>query len=390
MDKVDRKQINELIRKGIVTGDTAFCGPEHVVVDLTNRCNNNCIACWTKSPLLDGSGPDSGWHRQQLSTQVVHQLIEELAALGTKIVRFTGGGEPFLHPDIYELISAVKRQDMFCAVTTSLGMVRSGDVERLIATGVDELSVSLWAADEETYQATHPGKSGERFSEITRVLRAVAARKRKSRLRSLLRLPQGSAPKITLLNVISSVNFAQVEKMYDYAREVGADALYFTVVDPIPDYTDSLLLTQEQRQQVIHACQNILCKNNSLPSRKQLELDNFEGFFNRLHAQGAADGHYDEADINELPCYIGWLFCRVMANGEVVPCCRGVELALGNLNEQGFKEIWFSKKYGRFRKMAKETEKSHPFFSSIGCGKTCDNRMHNEEIQNRLFPNHQS
>ena len=28
-------------------------GPEYVTVDITNKCNLNCIGCWTYSPLLE-------------------------------------------------------------------------------------------------------------------------------------------------------------------------------------------------------------------------------------------------------------------------------------------------------------------------------------------------
>ncbi len=53
--------VNELIRKGVEHGKKSYTGPEHVVLDLTNRCNNSCIACWTKSPLLGDNKPDIEW-----------------------------------------------------------------------------------------------------------------------------------------------------------------------------------------------------------------------------------------------------------------------------------------------------------------------------------------
>ena len=102
---------------GVRDGSQAFTGPEHVVIDITNRCNNNCIACWTRSPLLGDKGPDNAWHRQQLSRDVVLRLVNDLAGMGTKIIRFTGGGEPFLHPDIFDFIAAVKSHKIYCAVT---------------------------------------------------------------------------------------------------------------------------------------------------------------------------------------------------------------------------------------------------------------------------------
>ncbi len=373
---------NELVLQGVVHGKKAFAGPEHVVIDLTNRCNNNCIACWTKSPLLT-EGPEGEWHKQQLKTEVALQFIDELASLGTNIVRFTGGGEPFLHPHIYDLIGRVKSHDMFCAVTTSLNMVREHEVERLIKSGVDELSVSLWAADAEDYIKTHPNKTEKTFVRITQVLEEIG--KRKSRGWRLPFLKRQTLPRINILNVISRLNCSHVEEMYEYALRVKADSIYFAVVDTIPGSTDSLLLSEKDRHEVSLACERIERKNEDLPQKKKIDLDNFSGFRDRLLAHGAETGEYDEGLIDSIPCYIGWIFIRVMANGEVVPCCRGVHFPMGNINETSFKEIWFSKKYNGFRWLAKSESKQHRFFKDFGCGKTCDNFMHNLELHNRLF-----
>ncbi len=113
----------QLIRTGIADETKAFTGPEHVVIDLTNRCNNSCIACWSHSPLLGKAGPDPAWHKQELDLGRTLDLIDELYRMGTAIIRFTGGGEPFMHSGIYTLIRAVKSLGMFCAVTTTLTIV---------------------------------------------------------------------------------------------------------------------------------------------------------------------------------------------------------------------------------------------------------------------------
>ena len=41
------------IAKGVNNGRKAFRGPYTVQIDLTDRCNNSCIACWVHSPLVD-------------------------------------------------------------------------------------------------------------------------------------------------------------------------------------------------------------------------------------------------------------------------------------------------------------------------------------------------
>ncbi|MCZ7586958.1 MAG: hypothetical protein M5R36_28430 [Deltaproteobacteria bacterium] len=50
---------------GVLDGERAFVGPEHVVIDPTNRCDNNCLACWTYSPLLGRYAPPEEWFKSR-------------------------------------------------------------------------------------------------------------------------------------------------------------------------------------------------------------------------------------------------------------------------------------------------------------------------------------
>ena len=373
-----------LVRKGIADGTEAFCGPEHVVIDLTNKCNNTCIACWTRSPLLGENGPDAQWHRQELGTTRILELIDELYHLGTKIIRFTGGGEPFLHAGIFELIHKVKSCKMYCAVTTNFTTLPEGRVSELLASGIDELSVSLWASTADEYVLTHPNQSGVTFNRITQSLKKVHRQKQMLRLISPIRWLKKSIPYVNILNVISNLNYSSVEAMYDFAVMVGSNAIYVAVVDPIEGSTDSLLLTETQRRAVGRACAAVRRKNNKLKKRRQLFLDNLDNFEVRLKQDSAESGHYDRNNVDSIPCYVGWIFCRIMADGHVVPCCRGVHAQMGNIHQRSFSSIWHSNRYNQFRRKAKKVSKSHPYFKAFNCQKTCDNFMHNTEIHNWL------
>ncbi len=374
----------KLVINGIIDGKRSFSGPEHVVIDLTNRCHNNCIGCWTKSPLLKDKGPEQAWHSQQLETEIVLQLITELATLGTRIIRFTGGGEPFLHKDILKLIRAVKSHGIFCAVTSSLNMIKDTDIDQIIDSGVDELSVSLWASNSVEYVATHPNKSEKTFAQITSVLKQIALKKKNLFFPFFAKKKSNPVPKVNLLNVISKVNFHGIEAMYDFALKVGADSIYFAVIDIVEGCTESLLLSPQDRIFVKKACQRIREKNLSRSGKQKLHLDNFDGFENRINDEQAHIGHYDETRVTTIPCYIGWLFCRIMADGQVAPCCRGVNIPMGTLHKNSFTEIWFSDTYNQFRAFSKNIHQNRSYFEKVGCGKTCDNHMHNLDMHRRL------
>ena len=353
------------IIQGICNGRKAFVGPEHVVIDITNRCNERCIGCWLYSPLLKEK-PNTLWFKQEIEFSKAKALIDDLADLGTKRIRFTGGGEPFMYPKIMELIGYTKAKGLICCITTNFSLLNKEKLRDLIRLGVDELAISLWASNKETYQKTHPGVSAENFEKIKENL-IVLTQKKKDK------------PFVTLCNVICNLNYLEVEEMFSFALGTKVDGIYFTLVDT-QEGTDSLLLDEEQKQIVLEQTEIIQKIWYGLPKEKRIKLDYFDGFISRLKQKDSLGGIYDRERVNQIPCYVGWIFTRILADGTVSPCCRGVKKPMGDINNRAFSDSWFSHEYNEFRAKAKYLPKSDPYFYEIGCMKMCDNLMHNEEI----------
>ena len=355
--------------RGILNGRKAFAGPEQIVIDITNRCNTRCIGCWLYSPLLKEKNFSSDWLKKELNTETVKGLIDDLSDLGTQTIRFTGGGEPLIHPDIIQLLEYVKKKNIKCALTTNFISVNKEIIKELLALKLDELAVSLWAADEEVYLRTHPGAMPGEFSQIRENLEFLCQLK-------------GKKPFVTLCNVIGNFNYSQLTDMFKFALDIKTDGIYFTLVDTINGQTDPLLLSEKERKVVLTQIDSIRESYKNLDANKRIKLDYFDGFLRRLSYGNIQEGKYDNGAVNRIPCYVGWIFSRILADGKVSPCCRGVNLSMGNINEQNFKEIWQSEKYNEFRCRAKYSSKSAPYFDKIGCEKMCDNLMHNEAMHN--------
>ena len=61
-------------------------------IELTERCNNDCIHCCINLPMADSAALV-----RELDTAEVERILEEAASLGALEVRFTGG-EPLAAP----------------------------------------------------------------------------------------------------------------------------------------------------------------------------------------------------------------------------------------------------------------------------------------------------
>ncbi|MBL7196817.1 MAG: radical SAM protein [Candidatus Omnitrophica bacterium] len=355
---------------GILHGRKAFIGPEQVVIDPTNKCNLHCVSCWLYSPLLVEDRPTKEWLKKELPKEMLIRLIDDLASLGTKRIRFTGGGEPFIYKDLMEVIEYARRKQLLVAVTTNFGLVSKRDIKRLIDIGLDELCISIWASNPEIYGRVHSGVSFEYFEKL------------KENLLYLKEIKKDTL-RVSFANVIMNNNFRDLYGMYEFGLQYGADSLYFTPMDVFSGQTDKLVMNEQERRRVLEWALEI--KERSKKDKVQLEF--FDGFLKRLSVsqQHFEKGEYDKCDVDKIPCYVGWVFSRILADGSVAPCCRGVKKIMGNINKKSFKEIWFSPQYNEFRAKAKYLSKSNSYFKDIGCIKECDNLMHNEEMHKRIL-----
>jgi radical SAM superfamily enzyme YgiQ (UPF0313 family)/MoaA/NifB/PqqE/SkfB family radical SAM enzyme len=359
---------------GIYNGSYAFKGPDCVQIDLTSNCNNNCISCWCNSPLLGDKAYQGSKKYKTLPTQLVKAVIDELVGMGTSELYFSGGGEPFMHPDILSEVEHAKSRGLHCCINTNFTLVADVTVKRLIELSVDALTVSVWAAMPKTYVLTHPNKDEATFYRIKDTLKMLNSLKNKGR------------PFVKIYNVISNLNCHEIEQMVEFAEETGSEAVEFTVVDTIPGATDKLMLNREQRLEVLAKCEQILKRNN------KVQVLNMEHFMRRLSDSCADQAQYDSGVLGKTPCYVGWVFSRIMPDGDVNFCLKAHRIPVGNLYKNSFREIWNSKKQREFREKALKFDKNNSFFHfigndencKVGCYKSCDDIGRNMCVQRRL------
>ncbi len=84
-------------------------------------------------------------------------------------------------------------------------------------------------------------------------------------------------------------------------------------------------------------------------------------------------GRYAQGIVDKIPCYAGWLYARIEADGEVIPCCRGHRFPVGNIFKEEFFSIWNGEREREFRRRGRERKKEAPLFQLIGCREGCDN-----------------
>ncbi len=362
-------------------------GPWTVQIDLTNRCNNDCIACWCNSPLLDDKGMPEELQDATLSYETLTGIVDELSTLGVRSIYFTGGGEPFMHPRILDLIEYIKGKGIHLDMSSNFTLVDKPLAREIVKLRLDHMNLSLWAGTREVYAKQHPNKSEETFDKITEVVDFIYA----------LKGEYGqTVPGLGMYNVINILNYRDIYNMLEYAFAHRMDHVHFTHVDIIPDRTEDLKLTAEDLK-VLYNMSRILPElvvAMSLKYGHKSLLEGFDTFLRRTNESGAESANYDTDFLSAMTsCYAGWSFARILANGDVNSCLKSFKIPIGNIYESSFKEIWYSEKQEEFRAHTIDYDPADPYFLNMGndmttinqgCHKCCDNLGLNLSIQERL------
>ena len=86
-------------------------------IELTERCNNNCIHCCINLPVDDLNAK-----AKELSTSQIKSILEEAVSLGCLTVRFTGG-EPLLRDDFEELYVFARKLGLKVLLFTNAALI---------------------------------------------------------------------------------------------------------------------------------------------------------------------------------------------------------------------------------------------------------------------------
>ena len=365
---------------GVLQGELGFTGPYTIQLDVTNRCNNDCIACWLHSPLLRKTGPNAQDLRSQLRFDLVKQMLDDAAAMGTKDIYMAGGGDPIVYPWLQETISHAKSHGMTVAVNTNFALADEAWCRWACEVGLDDMTISVWAGTEKGYDATHPNKKPADFHKLERMVTYLNRTRRE----------MGRGPTVKIYQVVSNLNAFEFEAMYDFVERTGSDAVEFTVVDTVPGHTDVLLFDDETRLRLLE--QSLELQSRLEEKGEGRRLFGFDQWLRRLRCDGVTDGLGDADVVHTFQCTIGWTFLRVMPDGKVTSCLKSHRIPIGNLNSERLPSMWNNERQREFRRKSNVYEKRDPWFSQIGndpdvacgCEKSCDDLGRNFAMQRRL------
>jgi SynChlorMet cassette radical SAM/SPASM protein ScmF len=176
---------------------------------LTEGCNLRCSHCW-----IQPKHQTQGCSYPSLPLDLFRSIIEQAKPLGLSTVKLTGG-EPLLHPQIYEILKFIQTEEIDLIMETN-GVLCTPELARRIAECKNPFaSVSLDGADAETHEWVR-GVNGC-FEDAKQGIRNLVA--------------AGIKPQIIM--TVMRRNREQLEDVVRLAESLGAGSVKFNILQPI-------------------------------------------------------------------------------------------------------------------------------------------------------------
>jgi len=306
----------------------AVTAPVCLYLEVTNRCNLLCETCPRTFEELEPPA-DMSW---ELFTRIVDQ-VPDIAR-----VVLHGVGEPMLVKALPRMIRYLKDRGVYVLFNTNGTLLSAKKHRELIDTGLDELRVSLDAADAKTFLAVR----GKNF--FTRIVRNV------QEFTTLQRELGITAPRVSLWltglqeTVDQLPAFVRLADTMD-VREVYLQRLVFDDAGYGMARAESSLFESARGRET-----------SAIEEAQRIAAD----LGIRLDASGATEpGLSLQRQTQAQPwstCRRPWSLMYFTAHGRALPCCiapfaaRGYETyTLGDATQQTLREIWNGPAYQAFR-----------------------------------------
>jgi MoaA/NifB/PqqE/SkfB family radical SAM enzyme len=301
--------------------------PVCLYLETTNRCNLLCETCPRTFETLEPPA-DMSW---ELFTRIVDQVPN----VGRVVLH--GVGEPMLVKALPKMIRYLKDRGIYVLFNTNGTLMQPKRFQELIDTGLDELRVSLDAADRESYARVR----GKDF--FNRIVRDVG------KFIAYQETIGATTPRVSLWLTGLKETVDQLPAFVRLSAQMGVKEVHL-----------QRLVFDEQGYGLASADQSLF-ENTQADELAAIEAAQAIGasLGVTLDASGATEPGLSlqrQDDRAWATCRRPWSLMYFTANGKALPCCiapfsvRGYSnYTLGDATQSSLREIWNSPAYKDFR-----------------------------------------
>ncbi|MBQ1662611.1 MAG: radical SAM protein [Treponema sp.] len=317
-----------------------------IYLKLTPVCNLHCVMCGQRGDrgvLRGKAGQDAA--KTIVPLEGYKKLIDELKSV--KPIYYVWGGEPFLYPQLCELVKYIQDSGSLCAINTN-GTLLEKYAERIVADGWHNIFVSL-----DAFRDVNDAMRGKgSYDNVVKGFEAINREKKK----------QGKS--LPIMGVVTTVTSMNYEVLPDLAEACKEFDLTWHIYN-LGTYTNDEILETHKKYMKEHLDTDIyMLDGYNTGYNKGIDGAKAHAILNKIHhtdygylsitvpALNPEKTHeyYAELDTHVRDsCIVPWCQANVCYNGDVTFCADYNEYVLGNIQEQSFKEIYNGDRANKFR-----------------------------------------
>ncbi len=308
------------------SGPRAYSYPLRLAIENGVGCNFNCKMC----ALRHMDRP-----RGFITFENFKKIYDQVRP---PYLNLTGYTDSFLNQDIFKMIKYGKANGSFVKMDSNAMIMTPEISEKLIDSGVDEISISIDGSTQKIYGDICV--NGDLETVKNNVAGLVRVRNAfKSKLR------------IDIAIVVQRDNIKDLVKTIQMIDNLGVDEINPTPVVEydIPEFEDYLL--KNSMIELEYALKEIKSSTAIIADL------NIEPLYDYIRDYANKELKYKTT---KHSCYMPWHNCYITWEGDVVPCCYfyDKQVCFGNVFEKSFKEIWNNEAYRNFRNAMSSTRLS--------------------------------
>jgi MoaA/NifB/PqqE/SkfB family radical SAM enzyme len=302
--------------------------PVCLYLETTNRCNLLCTTCPRTFEALEPPA-DMSW-------ELFTHLVDQFPRIARVVLH--GVGEPMMVRALPRMIRYLKDRGTYVLFNTNGTLLTRRKAQELVDSGLDELRVSIDAAEPLAFKAV---RGRDMFARIVRNVRAFRAMQRELGTET---------PRVSLWLTGLKETVEQLPDFVRLAHDIDVAEVYLQRLVYFPD-----------GQGLARPESALFADGDNAEARLVREAEALALELGiSFNASGATD------PVNSLAkqaaprpwslCRRPWTLMYFTAHGRAIPCCiapfsmRGYDsFTLGDATQQSLKEIWNGPRYQAFR-----------------------------------------
>lgn len=303
--------------------------PVCLYLETTNRCNLPCETCPRTFEDLEPPA--------DLSWDLFTHIIEQLPNIARVVLH--GVGEPMMVRDLPRMIRYLKDRRAYVLFNTNGTLLTRRKGQELVDAGLDELRVSLDAAEPSAFKMV---RGLDMFERIVANVREFVEMQREM---------NHDTPRVSLWLTGLKETLAQLPAFVRLAHDIGVPEVYLQRLVYFPAGQGLARPQSSLFERIDKEESRLIHEAEALAHKLGLRFD----------ASGATEpGASLKPQSSDRPwslCRRPWTLMYFTAHGRAIPCCiapfsmRGYDsFTLGNATQQTVREIWNGNDYQQFRR----------------------------------------